>query len=70
MKVAQLIQGKTYQNKRGVRRHLRQLTGPNQNYLPNRAFYLEEHANYVVHIPAQEFAKWALKEADPFMTPY
>jgi hypothetical protein len=70
MKVAQLVQGKTYQNKRGVRRHLRQITGPSQNYIPNTAFFLEENTNCVDHLPLREFAEWAHREAEPIQLPY
>ena len=65
MKVAQLVQGKTYQNKRGERRHLRQITGPRQSYLPNTAFFLEERTRCVDHLPLRQFAEWAWQEAEP-----
>lgn len=70
MKVAQLIEGKTYVNKKGVKRHLRQLTGSTGAHYPNRAFYLEEGDNCIRDIPAQEFATWAKSTTEPFKKNY
>jgi hypothetical protein len=66
MKVAQLIEGKTYRNKKGVRRYIYQIVGPDSDFTPNHVYYVQEDEHVVHHIPSQEFAAWALREAAHF----
>lgn len=65
MKASQLEEGKTYQNKKGLRRTIRQITGDKSNP-PNHVFYIEEGDTYVRNIPQQEFAAWAKTGAVSF----
>ena len=56
MKAAQLLAGKTYEDKKGTtQRTIRDIS-------QGRVYFVNE-MNHVVHIGAQEFAAWAARPA-------
>jgi hypothetical protein len=70
MKIAQLIAGKTYQNKKGGRRCIRQITTPSTPFVVSEVFYIEEGSHVVSYTTAQEFAAWARSAAADLKDPY
>jgi hypothetical protein len=57
MKVAQLQEGKTYEDRKGNKRVVRQITKADSLYTPNEVYYAE--GGFIHHIPKQDFAAWA-----------